>query len=74
MVKNLPANAGDAGDMGLIPGLERLPGGRNGNPLQLGKILRTEKHGRLQSVESHRVRHRPDSTESLNTHTQCILS
>ena len=32
-VKNLPANAGDAGDMGSIPGLGRLLGG-NGNPLQ----------------------------------------
>ena len=31
VVKNLPANAGDAG---LIPGLERSPGERNGNPLQ----------------------------------------
>ena len=25
---------GDAGDMGLIPGLGRFPGGGNGNPLQ----------------------------------------
>ena len=25
MVKNLPANAGDSADMGLIPGLERSP-------------------------------------------------
>ena len=31
MIKNLPANAGD---MGLIPGLERSPGEENGNPLQ----------------------------------------
>ena len=31
MVKNLPANAGD---VGLIPGLGRSPGGGNGNPLQ----------------------------------------
>ena len=31
MVKNLPANAGD---VGLVPGLVRFPGGRNGNPLQ----------------------------------------
>ena len=30
VVKNPPANAGD---MGLIPGLGRSPGGRNGNPL-----------------------------------------
>jgi len=33
-VKNLPANAGDAGDVGSIPGLERSPGRRKGNPLQ----------------------------------------
>ena len=34
VVKNLPANAGDAGDVGSIPGLERSLGGGNGNPLQ----------------------------------------
>jgi len=33
-VKNLPANAGDAGDKGLISGLGRFLGGGNGNPLQ----------------------------------------
>ena len=27
MVKSLPANAGDAGDMGSIPGLRISPGG-----------------------------------------------
>ena len=34
MVKNLPANAADAEDTGLIPGSERSPAGENGNPLQ----------------------------------------
>ena len=34
MVNNPPANAGDAGEMGLIPGLGRSPGEENGNPLQ----------------------------------------
>ena len=33
-VKNLPANARDTGDWGLIPGLGRSPGGGHGNPLQ----------------------------------------
>ena len=33
-VKNLPANAGDIRDVGLIPGLGRSPGGGHGNPLQ----------------------------------------
>ena len=34
VVKNLPANAEVAGDLGSVPGLERCPGGGNGNPLQ----------------------------------------
>ena len=34
VVKNLPANAGTAGDVGLIPGSGRAPGGGNGNSLQ----------------------------------------
>ena len=34
VVKNPPANAGDARDMGLIPGSGRSPGGGHGNPLK----------------------------------------
>ena len=34
MVKNLPPNAGDIRDMGLIPGLGRSPGKGHGSPLQ----------------------------------------
>ena len=34
VVKNLPANAGDARDAGLIPGLRRFPGEGKGYPLQ----------------------------------------
>ena len=34
VVKNPPAKAGDAGDLGSIPGLGRSPGEGNGNPLQ----------------------------------------
>ena len=34
MVKNLPANAGDARDVGLISGWGRSPGEWSGNPLQ----------------------------------------
>ena len=33
VLKNLPANAGDSKDGGLIPGSEKSPGGGNGNPL-----------------------------------------
>ena len=34
MVKDLPANAGDIRNVGLIPGLGRSPGAENGTPLQ----------------------------------------
>ena len=34
VVKNPPANAGNAGDMGLIPRSGRYPGEINGNPHQ----------------------------------------
>ena len=34
VVKNLPANAGDLREAGLIPGSGRSPGGRHNNPLQ----------------------------------------
>jgi len=34
VVKNLPANAGDTGDAGSIPGSGRSPRVGNGNPLQ----------------------------------------
>ena len=41
VVKNLPANAGDLRDMGLIPGLGRSPGGGHGNPLQYSCLENT---------------------------------
>ena len=34
VVKSLPASAGDAEDVGLIPGLGRSPGGGHVNPLR----------------------------------------
>ena len=34
VVMNPPASAGDARDVGLIPGLGKSPGVGNGNPLQ----------------------------------------
>ena len=38
VVKNPPTNAGDAGDVGLIPGSGRSPGVENGNPLQYSSL------------------------------------
>ena len=40
VVKNLPANAGDIRDRGLIPGSERSPGGGQSNTLQPGESHR----------------------------------
>ena len=59
VVKNLPANAGDIRDMGLIRGSGRSPGGRHSNPLQDSswRIPWTEQPGRLQSLGLQRVRH-----------------
>ena len=45
MVKNLPANAGDLRDMGLIPGLGRFPGGGNGSPFQYSCLGNTMDSG-----------------------------
>ena len=50
MVKNPPANPGDAGDMGLILGSERVPGGGNGktqSSILAWRISWTEEPGRL---------------------------
>ena len=59
VVKNLPGNAGDAGDFSSIPGLGRSPGGGHGDPLQYSclKNPMEEEPGGLQSVGLRRVRH-----------------
>ena len=59
VVKNLPANAGDSGDMGLILGLGRSPRVRKWQPTLIflpGEIPWTEERGRLQSMGLQRVR------------------
>ncbi|CAI9153725.1 unnamed protein product [Rangifer tarandus platyrhynchus] len=45
VVKNLPANAGDIKDVGLIPGSGRSPGDGNGNPLQCSCLGNTMDRG-----------------------------
>ena len=59
VVKNLPAKAGDAVDMGSIPGPGRAPEEGHGNPLQYSsrRIPWTEEPGGLQSMGSQRVRY-----------------
>ena len=43
MVKNLPCNVGDTGDVGLIPGSGRSPGGGHWQPTPV--FLPGESHG-----------------------------
>ena len=59
MVKNLPANAGDARDAGSILESGRSPGAGNGNSLQYSCLKNpwTEEPGELQARGSERVRH-----------------
>ena len=54
MIKNKPANAGDTGDMRLIPWSERSPGVGNGSLLCVlaWKIQLTEDPGGLQFMGS----------------------
>ena len=50
VVKNLPANAGDTGDTGSIPGLGRSPGEGHGNPLQYSYLENTMDRGAWQAT------------------------
>ena len=71
VVRNLPANAGDARDTGLIPGLGRYPGVGNSvhSSITVWKIPWTEEpggHGPWGGKESDRTEH---SQECACTHT-----
>ena len=59
VVKNLPGNAGDTGDVGSIRGSGRSPGVGNGYLLHnfCLKNSMTEEPGGLQSMGSQRVGH-----------------
>ena len=50
VVKNPPANAGDARDEGSIPGLGRSPGGGHGSPLQYSCLNNSMDRGAWQTI------------------------
>ena len=54
VVKNLPANAGDIRDVGLIPGLRSPPVGGHDNPLQYSCLENPMDRGTWQATV-HRV-------------------
>ena len=58
LVKNLPANVRDTGDMGSIPGSGRSPGGGNGNSIQYTYLEDTMDRGALRATVL-RVRSNP---------------
>ena len=64
MVKNLPANSGDPGDAGLIPGSGRSSGGGHGNPLQYSCLENPTYRGTWRAT-IHRVAE-SDTTEATS--------
>ena len=50
VVKNPPANAGVARNVGSIPGLRRSPGEGNGNPLQYSFLENSMDRGAWQAT------------------------
>ena len=59
VVKNLLANAEDAGGIGLIPELEKSLGGENGNPVQYSCLKNPIDRGAWQATV-HGVEKRQD--------------
>ena len=64
VVKNPPANTGDARDAGSIPWWGRSPGIGNGNPLQYSCLEDCMEPGGLQPMGSQRVAHKCTHTPS----------
>ena len=60
-VKNPPANAGDTGDTGSIPGSGRSPGEGHGNPLQYSCLENSMDRGAWWAT-AHRVAKQLDMT------------
>ena len=69
LVKNLPVNAGDLQDAGLIPGSGRFPGGGHGNPCHYSCQENPMERGAWQAT-IHRVAKRRTQVKQLSTHAQ----
>ena len=68
VVKNQPASAGDARDVGSISGLERSPGGGHGNSLQKSCLQNPTDRGAWWATV-HRVAQSQKRLKRLTTHT-----
>ena len=72
MVKNLPANAGNVRDVGLIPGLGRSLEGGHGNSFQYSSLENPMDRGAWQATV-HRVAMSQTRLNRLSTHTSILL-
>ena len=69
VVKNLPDNAGDRKDVGLIPGLGRFPGGGHGNPLHYSCLENPKDRGARRATV-HRVAESDMTEVTYHAHMQ----
>ena len=72
MVKNLPANAADIRDRGLIPGSRRSPGEGHGNPLQYSSLENPIDREAWQDT-AHRVTKNWIPLKNRTEHTPSVL-
>ena len=70
--KEPPANAGDAKDVGLIPGWGRSPGGGHGNPLYCS-CLEKPMDGRAWQVTVHGIAKSQTQLQRFSMHTCRLL-
>jgi len=66
VVRNLPADAGDAGDVGSVPGWGRSPGGKKWEPTPVS--LPGESHGQRSLAGFSPWGHESDTTEHAHIH------
>ena len=70
VVKNLPASAGNVGDLGSIPGSGRSPGGGNGNPLLENSMDRGAWQATVHGVTKGQTQLSTQAVTCLNPHGQ----
>ena len=68
--KNPPANAGDTGDVGLIPGLGRSPGEKSGNPLWYSCLENSMYSGAWQATIHEAAKSQTWLSDWAHTHSQ----